>query len=96
MSQLRQCRRVGVTLAFFQDLAYTFMGSLASWRAELLVEAVLDQRMGEAVAIRASPFGEHCRAYRQIDEVKYGILIDLGHSGEDADRELSVQLPHRG
>ncbi len=74
----------------FEYLGDALMGALAAGRTQLVVEAVLHERVGESVAAHVGALHEHRRDHGRVHEVEQRILTDLGQPGEHTDVELAT------
>ncbi len=78
----------------FEGFGDALVGALAAGGAELVVEAVLDQPVGEPIPVRGAALDEHRGVDRRVEEVQQRVHADVGEAGEEVDVELAAD--HRG
>ena len=78
----------------FESFGDALVGTSTAVRAELVVEAVLDQPVGEPIPVGGAALDQHRGADRGVEEVQEWVFADIGESGEEVEVELAAD--HRG
>ena len=84
------------SLLCFEGFGDALVGALAAGGAELVVEAVLGEGVGEPVAPRGVALGEERGGDAGVEVVEELVLVGVGEQGEEVDVELAADHRRQG